>query len=108
VQLSIESGNERIKQICNLLELDNDKIINWLRYKNLTKTPAELSPQQVDELVLWLISQWATQQGIIQLDIATKSYLKYVTPLINQECSELQAIKQWMLHVTTKTALQSI
>jgi|GEM_PF-2966148 len=102
------ANNERIKEICSLLKLDNDIIVNWLRYKNLTKTTAELSLQEVDELVLWLIVQWSFQQGMNQVDLVATSYLKYITPLVNQGCSELQAIKQWMLYLTTKTVISSI
>ena len=99
-----ELNYQRIKQVCNSLGLNSIIILNWLRYKKFTGIPAELSPQEMDELVLWLVSQWSSQQGMNQVDRAAKSYLKYVTPLIDRGCGEVEVLNLWvqLVQLTSK------
>lgn len=100
-------NNERINQVCNLLKLNRIIMLNWLRYKKFTGIPAELSPQQMDELVLWFVVQWSIKQGINQVDVTVNSYFQYVPCLISQGYEELEAIKQWMNHVQSKSSFIS-
>jgi homoaconitase/3-isopropylmalate dehydratase large subunit len=85
------------------LGIDSNLVQQWFKTKKFAETSADLSMEQVNQLLLWMAIQWATKQGILKIDHATNSFLKYVTNLTSNDFEELEAIKQWMQHLQGKS-----
>ncbi|MDF5716483.1 MAG: hypothetical protein PUP93_22065 [Rhizonema sp. NSF051] len=92
------SHNERVKQIRTLLGIEGKAVSEWLKAEMLVNSPAELETIQVDELIQWMVVQWAAKQGMQHNDVLN-SFLKHVPAIIQEGYSEVDALKLWMEHV---------
>ena len=90
--------NERVKQIRTLLGIDGKAVLEWLKTEMLVKTPAELETKQVDELIQWMVLQWALRLGM-QHNHALNSFNKHIPAIILEGYTEVDALKLWMQHV---------
>jgi hypothetical protein len=72
-------------------------VINWLRFEKFVETPADLSKEQVDELIVWMAVQWSVKQGMNNIDGVSNWFVKYVSNMVSEGYEELEAIRQWMM-----------
>jgi len=100
-----DPNNSRVKQIRTLLGLHSNTVLNWLRNEKLAESPADLSTGQVDELVQWMAVQWASKQGMLQVDHVSNSFLKHVPNMISEGYEEIEAIKHWMQNLQVNQQL---
>ena len=90
--------NERVKQIRTLLGIDGKVVLELLKTQMLVNSPAELETTQVDELIQWMVVQWAAKQCMQHNDILN-SFLKHVPAIMLEGYTEVDAIGLWMEHV---------
>jgi hypothetical protein len=97
-----DPNNYRVKQIRTLLGIDTKSVINWLRFEKFVETPANLSKEEVEELIVWMAVQWSIRQGINDVDSVSSWFVKYVSNMVSEGYEEVEAIRQWMMQTTVK------
>jgi hypothetical protein len=89
--------NARIKAIRTLLEMDGYVVQEQIKTEYLASTPAELQPEQLQHLILWMATEWGQRQGM-NYHHAKNSFNKHVSAMIAGGYDELEAIRQWTQH----------
>jgi|GEM_PF-1578562 len=99
-------ANERIKAIRELLNIPAQTAVSYL--SRLGKQfPSELSPEELDEFVVWMAAEWG-KDLFESRHHAANSFRKHVYALMAQGHTEIKAIEAWMTQKEKETGAELV